>query len=277
MMIRFLSGPALLAMAGSAAAQQAGENMVQAGWVHFAPFSHSQPLSTTLRPSPLYGVLGVPEQFSSPGTSARVESFDTAAFTLTHFFTGHFAAKLDLGIPARVHLDAQGTVQLPGTIPPPYTASPINLGSPQNTPLASAIQWDPAVLLLYYFGKPAWRFHPYAGAGTTYNWFTSVSLNSSFQDQVNSQLGHVLLAANGRLGNTHMAADVGRNWSPLFTLGLGYDFDRHWGTTASLSYVLQSAKPHIHVYAGDGTDLASSSTRIGVDPLVAGLFANYRF
>ena len=277
MKARIQIGVVLLAAAASAAAQQAGDNVVQVGWVHFAPLSHSQPLSTTLRPSPLYGVLGVPEQFSSPGTSAKVESFDTVAFTFTHFFTGHFAAKLDLGAPARVHLDAQGMVQLPGTIPPPFVASPINLGSPQNTPLASAIQWDPAVLLLYYFGRPAWPVHPYAGVGVTYNWFTSVSLNSSFQDQVNSQLGHVLLAANGRLGNTYMSADVGRSWSPLFNMGLTYYFDRHWGTTASLSYVLQSAKPHIHVYAGDGTELAGSTTRITVDPLVAGLFVNYRF
>lgn len=274
------AGAAMLVLATavaspSAAAEQAGANVVQVGWVHFMPNSHGDPLQTDLRPSPLYSLLGVPTSFTSDGTGARVSSFDTAGVTWIHFFTHRFAGKLDLGVPARLHLDGTGTVRVPGTIPPPFVVQPIDLGS--YKPLASAREWNPTMLLLYYIGQDSWVVHPNIGIGVTYTWFSAVGLNQGFQNQVNSQLGPVLATANGKPGPTHMNADVTRSWSPVFNTGLTYDFNRHWGVTDSLSYILQHGNAHINVYASDGTRLATSSTRVTVDPLVNVVFVNYRF
>jgi outer membrane protein len=275
MLAAAMLGLGAAAAALPAAAQQAGENVVQLGWVHFMPNSHGDPLQTQLRPSPLYSALGVPTSFTSDGTGAKVPSFDTAGITWIHFVTDHFAGKLDLGVPARLHLDGMGTVRVPGTIPPPFVVQPIDLGS--YKPLASAREWNPTVLLLYYIGPRSWLLHPNIGIGTTYTWFSGVGLNQGFQHQVNSQLGPVLAAANGKPGPTHMNAQVSRSWSPVFNLGLTYDFSRHWGVSESLSYVLEHGNARINVYGSDNTLLATSGTRVTVDPLVNVLFLNYRF
>jgi outer membrane protein len=268
---------ALVVMVAPAAAQKADDNMVSVGWVHTMPFSSAKPLRTDLRPSPLYSTLGVPPSFTSDGTSAHVADFDTAALAYTHFFTDQFAARVDVGVPAHAHLNGQGVVRVPGTIPPPFVVQPIDLGSPNNNPLASAREWNPALLFLYCFGQKSWLVHPNIGLGATYTWFSDVGLNQNFQNQVNSQLGPVLATAAGKPGPTHMNATVSRSWSPIFNFSLKYDIDRHWGLTTSLSYLLQHENARINVFASDDTLLATSGTRVTVNPLITILFINYTF
>lgn len=274
---RLAAGLALLACAAPASAQRAGDDMLQLGYVHSVPTGKGSPLQTDLRPSAVYPLLGIPTTFTSDGTTARVDDFDTAALTYTHFFTNHFAAKLDVGVPARVHLRGEGVVTVPGTIPPPAVVDPIDLGAPQNNPIASAREWNPAVLALYYFGPSSWLIHPNIGIGATYTWYSAVGLDETFQNQVNSQLGPVLASANGKPPITHMDANVSRSWSPVFNAGLSYDITRHVGLTSSFSFVLQKTTARINIYSSDGTQLASSATRLTVNPFVFALFLNYRF
>jgi outer membrane protein len=279
------SGPAngLAAMAAAmicwaasppAAAAEAGDNVVQVGWLHLMPMSDSTPLHTNLKPSLIGSLAGVQSSFDSPGTSATVESADTAALITTHFFTEHLAGQLVSGVPAQVSIDGKGKVAPTGLL---GNFINVDLGASNNNPLVTVREWTPVVLLQYYFGQAHAKLHPYVGVGFSYAWFSDFDVNGNFKSQLESSFGKVLGLATGHTGPTKVSASASRSWNGAFNAGMAYDLSPHWSVAGSITYAPLSSTAHIDISAADGTLLSSSNTRLSQDALVTALLVNYRF
>jgi len=265
---------ALGAACGSARAAQPGDNVVQTGWIHLLPNSSSTPLHTQLEPSLIGSLAGVQSAFDSPGTSAKVAPGDTLALIFTHFIDNHFALQAVGGIPARVNIVGAGSVAPTGLL---GSFLKVDLGAPQNNPLVSVVEWTPAGLLQYYFGRPGGKWRPYIGAGLSYAWFSGYTLNGAFKDQLESNFGKVLSLSTGHSGPTQVSASASRSWNAVYNAGLSYELSRHWGFAASLTYGPLASTATINLTAQDGTLLADSKSRLNQNALVTALLVNYRF
>jgi outer membrane protein len=255
-------------------AAQAGDNVVQFGWLHILPNSSSTPLHTELKPSLIGSLLGVQSSFDSPGTSASVQQADTVGLIATRFLTNHFALQFVSGIPARVDIVGSGLVRPTGLL---GQFLKVDLGAPQNNPLVSVQEWTPVGLLQYYFGRPEGRWHPYVGVGISYAWFSGYSLNGEFRKNLQSNFGSVLSLATGQSGPTHVSVSASRSWDAVYNAGLSYDLSKHWGLAASVSYSPLASTATIDVISQGGALLADSKTRLSQNALITALLVNYHF
>ncbi|RQO37463.1 OmpW family protein [Herminiimonas sp. KBW02] len=144
----------LAAISLPAAAQQAGDNIVNVGWFHLRPDEKSEPLFSRMAP---IGPVA--------GSSATISNADTLGVAFTHFFTDNFALTADLGIPPKFKLYGGGTLA--------------SLGQ-----LGEAKQWSPALIAKWYFGDKNSKLRPFVGLGVTRVWYSSVNLSSSLQRRV---------------------------------------------------------------------------------------------
>ena len=254
------------------AAQTAGSFVTQVGWLHAQTHDDSKPLHSDVKPG-LGALIGIPDSFDSPGTSATVGNADTLVIASAYFITDHLAVKFEGGIPPTFDLYGSGTVQ-PN---PNIDALSVDLGA--HKPLASALQWSPALLFQYYFRPAAARWRPYVGAGVTYTWFTHVDLNNDFKSDLNRTFGRSLALANGKfpIDGTYVEANATPDWAPIGNVGLAYAINDKWGLSASLSYIGLSTESKIDIYAADGTRLSHSQTDITIDPIVTALLVTYVF
>ena len=264
----------LCAVSAPALAADAGDNVAQFGWLHLMPMSDSTPLHTELKPSLIGTLAGVQSSFDSPGTSAKVDSADTAALITTHFFTSHMAVQVVSGVPAQVSIEGKGKVAPTGLL---GNFINVDLGAAANNPLVSVCEWTPVLLLQYYFGQPHAKLHPYVGVGISYAWFSDFDINGEFKNQLESSFGRVLALATGHTGQTTVSASASRSWNGVFNAGLSYDLSRHWGVAGSITYAPLSSTAHIDIHAADGTLLSSSNTRLSQDALITAVLVNYRF
>jgi outer membrane protein len=284
MRARFLlAAPLLLADASHPAhAADAGDNVAQFGWLHLMPLSSSTPLHTELQPGLIGSLLGVQSRFDSPGTAARVQNADTAAFIGTRFLSDHFALQFVAGVPAQVTINGAGTVAPTGLLGQFFH---VDLGAGANNPLVSVREWTPLLLLQYYFDLPdgfpgggrKGRLHPYLGAGVSYAWFSDFDVNGELTRQLQANFGQLLSLATGHPGATRVSASASRSWNGAFNAGLSYDLSSHWGLAASVTYAPLASTAHIDINAADGSLLASSSSRLSQNAVVAALLLNYRF
>ena len=255
-------------------AAQAGDNVVQFGWLHILPNSSSTPLHTELKPSLIGSLLGVQSSFDSPGTSASVQQADTPGLIATRFLTSHFALQFVTGVPARVDIAGSGLVRPTGLL---GQFLKVDLGAPQNNPLVSVQEWTPVGLLQYYFGRPEGKWHPYVGVGISYAWFSGYSLNGEFRKNLQSNFGSVLSLATGQSEPTHVSVSASRSWDPVYNAGLSYDLSKHWGLAASVSYSPLASTATIDVISQGGALLADSKTRLSQNALITALLVNYHF
>ena len=79
---------ALLAGGGSAMAQQAGDWVLRARWMHFAPRDSSDGLNLTS-----------PVNMHVPGSDATVSSSSTLGLSATYFRDSHWGIEGGLGVP----------------------------------------------------------------------------------------------------------------------------------------------------------------------------------
>lgn len=269
-----LSFPLLFAFPLSALAQSAGSLLLQTGVLGARTLDDSKPLHTELKPG-LGVLLGIPQSFDSPGTSASVSDAITLQIALSYFLTDHLAFKAEGGIPPKFHLRGKGVVQPSASIP----ALSVDLGDPANNPIASSRQWSPALLLQYYFRDPAARWRPVLGVGLTYTFFTDVKLDRDFENDLNTTFGRSLALANldFPIDDTRVKAHSTPDWAPIANAGLSYAFDMHWGAAFSVSYVALSTTSRIDIYGADGARLSRSTTKIDINPLATALLISYVF
>ncbi|WP_093381177.1 OmpW family protein [Variovorax sp. OV329] len=232
---------ALLAAGGSAMAQQAGDWVFGAGWMHFAPQDSSKPLTLTS-----------PVNQTVPGSSASVADSDTLGLSATYFLDSHWGVEGVVGVPPKFKLDGGGTL------------GPIG-------ELGSARQWSPALLGKYYFNEGNAAFRPYVGLGLTYVWYSDVELTPGMQNAVGGLLRRPP-------GSTVTSAKLDSSWAPVFNIGAAYQFDPHWGVSFSVSYIpLKTTAKLTTTSAATGAQLATSEASLKVNPIVPFVAVTYRY
>lgn len=262
-------------IAGAAHAQRAGDNVVSLGWFHVMPQDSSTPLTTYVSPQPINTPLRLPNSFTSSGTGLSTNSADTAGLVLSHFFTDHIALTTVAGIPPTFKLRGRGKIIPPG---PAAALGTLDLDQPSNEPIVTSVrQWSPAVLLQYYFASATARFRPFVGVGVSYNWFSNIKLNPNFVTATQNNLGAVLAAGANKPGRTSVEAKASSSWAPVFNLGATYSVSKHWGVTASLTYIPLKTTSSVIVKAADGTMLGVTKGELAANPLITYLALSYAF
>jgi len=176
----------LAAISLPAAAQQAGDTIVNIGWFHLRPDESSEPLNRR-----------VPALGPVPGSSATISNADTLGIAFTRFFTDNFALTADLGIPPKFKLYGGGTLA--------------GLGQ-----LGEAKQWSPAVIAKWYFGDKNSQLRPFVGLGVTRVWYSSVSLSRSLQTTVAGAGGTAtadLSSSWAPVANVGLTYNLNEKWS----------------------------------------------------------------
>ncbi|WP_244818448.1 OmpW family protein [Caballeronia sp. Lep1P3] len=222
-------------------AQAAGDVVVNAGWMHFAPQDSSGPFKINARG----------QTMTQPGAGASVSDADTFAITTTYFATDHIAAEAIMGVPPKFNLYGTGTLAPFGK-------------------LGSAREWSPTLLLKYYFGSAQSRFRPYVAAGGSYVWFSDEKLTSGMGSGAflySPQFGRALE------GPTNVK--ISSSFAPVANAGFTYNFSQHWSASFSVSYMWLSARARIETQSAVGT--VRSESKIKLDPVVTFLSVGYRF
>ena len=232
---------ALMAVGGSAMAQQAGDWVLGAGWMHFAPQDSSEGLSLTS-----------PVNMHVPGSDANVKSSDTLGLSATYFLDSHWGIEGVLGVPPKFKLEGAGTLASVGE-------------------LGQARQWSPALLGKYYFNEGNAAFRPYVGLGLTYVWYSDVELTPGMQNAMGGLLRRPA-------GSTVTSAKLDSSWAPVFNIGAAYQFDQHWGVSLSVSYIpLKTTAKLTTTSAATGAQLGTSEASLKVNPIVPYVAVTYRF
>jgi outer membrane protein len=264
-----------LCIPDAAYGQTAGANLVSLGWFHVMPQGSSTPLTTYVSPQPINTPLRLPSAFTSSGTGLSTTNTDTAGLVISHFFTDHIALTAIAGVPPKFKIYGRGKVIPPG---PAAAFGTLDLDAPSNEPIVKSVrQWSPAVLLQYYFASATARFRPFVGVGVSYNWFSGIQLNPNFVAATQNNLGAVLAAGANKPGLTSVEAKALLSWAPLFNLGGSYSFSKHWGVTASLTYVPLKTTSSVVIKAADGTVLGVTQGELRANPLVTYLALSYTF
>ena len=231
----------LLATGGSAMAQQAGDWVLGAGWLHFAPQDSSKGLNLTS-----------PVNMHVPGSDATVSSSDTLGLSATYFVDSNWAVEGVVGIPPKFKLQGAGTL------------APIG-------ELGTAKQWSPTLLGKYYFNDGNAAFRPYVGAGVTYVWYSDVELTPGMQ---NAMGGLVRRPP----GSTVTIGKLDSSLAPVLNIGASYQFDKHWGVSASVSYIpLKTTAKLTTSSAATGQQLATSEASLKLNPIVPYVAVTYRY
>ncbi len=232
---------ALLAGGGSAMAQQAGDWVLGAGWLHFAPQDSSEGLNLTS-----------PVNMHVPGSDAKVSSSDTLGLSAMYFLDSHWAVEGVLGVPPKFKLEGAGSLAPVGE-------------------LGEARQWSPTLLGKYYFNEGNAAFRPYVGLGVTYVWYSDVELTPGMQNAMGGLLRRPP-------GSTVTSAKLDSSFAPVFNIGAAYQFDKHWGVSASVSYIpLKTTAKLTTTSAATGAQLGTSEASLKLNPIVPYVAVTYRF
>ena len=168
-------------LADNADAQTAGSITTSVGWLHIAPQGDATPLI-------VQSVGGVTVNRQLAGTGAHASSTDTLGITTEYYVTDNLGVAMLLGMPLKVNLIGDGTLQKYGT-----------LGTTRPMP--------PAIELRYHLFSATSKFRPYLGIGANYTWFTQVrATNSQFVSD-----------SFGPGGSAR--ATLSSSWNPVFGSG----------------------------------------------------------
>ena len=122
-------------LADNADAQTAGSITTSVGWLHIAPQGDATPLI-------VQSVGGVTVNRQLAGTGAHASSTDTLGITTEYYVTDNLGVAMLLGMPLKVNLIGDGTLQKYGT-----------LGTTRPMP--------PAIELRYHLFSATSKFRPY--------------------------------------------------------------------------------------------------------------------
>ncbi|RQR34380.1 OmpW family protein [Burkholderia sp. Bp9143] len=225
-------------LAGIAHAQTAGSITTSAGWLHIAPQGDATPLT-------VQSVGGVTVNQQLAGTGAHASSTDTLGITTEYYITDNLGVAMLLGMPLKVNLIGDGTLQKYGV-----------LGTTRPMP--------PAVELRYHLFSAGSKFRPYVGLGANYTWFTQVrATNSRFISDSFGPGGSV-------------RATLGASWNPVFEFGANYAMTKHWSVGASVNYMPVKTNLTLYGQTATGTQIVSKST-LRLNPLSVFLNVAYTF
>lgn len=255
----------------TAAAAAKGDLLLTGGWFHIAPQSSSKPLHTDIRGNALTRLAGVQDSFDSPGTDATPSDADTLALTAIWFISDHWSLELVGGLPAEFHVRGKGTVL------PAGSGINVDLGAPENNPIASVKQWSPTAMVEYHFRSPKASFRPYVGLGASYTWYTDVKLDPDFESDLNQNFGSLLALSNLKAGPTRASGSASASIAPTFVVAFTYELSNRWNLIGSVGGILLETTSTIKIEAEDGTRLSTSKTDMTLNPIVTSLLLAYRF
>jgi len=261
-------------LAWPAAAQQAGDIVIEAGWVHSMPREDNGDPRNQLRPSPVFPVLGVESSFASEGVRIHAGSVDTLGLIGQYFMTDHWALKLVVGYPPKAGVDGTGIVRPTG---PTGEVVQIDLSEPRFNPIGRARQWVPVFMLGYYLGPPSAELRPYFAVGFTYAFFTEEALDEDLKAAANQRFGDPLALAAGIPGPTTIESRVDPTLAPAFGTGLRWNLSEAWSLSAGFDFIALDTHGEVFLNAADGTQLARSRTQLRFNPVNVSLLAGYRF
>lgn len=239
----------LAAFAAPVMAQQAGDNIVSAGWFHIVP----QDSSTGITVASGTGA----GTYTSTAHSA-VSNGNTLGLALTHFFTDNIAVTLDGGIPPEFTLYGKGSLASFGEI-------------------GNAKQWSPAVVAKYYFGSPQDKFRPFVGAGVSYITYSDVHLSNGFQQYAGGE------SVNSALTGGTASASLSSSVAPVISAGATYNITDRLSIGLSVSYLKFKTDATI---TGNTTATAQAAgvsstivykTSITINPVVSFVSLGYKF
>lgn len=235
---------ALALASGAAQAQQAGDLVLGAGWLYLAPQDSSQPLR--VQPG------GAPGSLTLPGSGAKVSNASALGLSAVYYFDSHWGVETVVGVPPEFKLDGSGSLATVGRI-------------------GKARQWSPTVLLRYTFLDGNASFRPFVGLGATYVWYSDIKLTDGINTALAGRLGAPAAAVN-------TTARLGKSLAPVLNIGASYQFDRNWGLSFSVSYIPLKTKATLTTRRNaDGATVATSRTKLTLDPVVTYLALTYRF
>ncbi len=234
-----LVAAALLAAAGLAHAQKAGDWVFGAGALMYAPQDKTTPLRFIS-----------PVQREIPGSGANVKDAVTLGLNVHYFITDNWAIEGVAGLPPRIKLDGAGTLAPLGQ-------------------LGSGRLYGPAILGKYFFGNADDKLRFSAGLGMSYSKFGSVRINDGMQNALGATLG---LPA----GVSTTSAKIDSKLAPVVSVGVNYAFTKNLGMTFSVSYIPMKTKATLTTRVA-GNTVAVSQTRVRLDPIVPFLYLTYKF
>ena len=226
------------ALTDNAHAQSAGSITLSAGWLHVAPQGDATPLTVE-------SIGGVAVNRQVAGSGAHASSTDTVGITTEYYVTDNIGVAMLFGLPLKVNLVGDGTLQKYG-----------NLGSTRPMP--------PAIELRYHLFSAESKFRPFVGLCVNYTWFTQVrTTNSQFvTDSV------------GPGGKAH--ATLSSSWNPVFEIGANYAITKHWSVGTSVGYVPVTTHLTLYGQTATGTQIVSRST-LRLNPLNVFVNVAYTF
>ena len=98
-------GATALLGGGTAAAQEAGDMVLGAGWLGFYPQDSSKPLTFTS-----------PRHFEVAGSKSLVSNAHTLGLSFLYYFSSQWAVEAVIGIPPKFKLEGEGTLANVGRI-----------------------------------------------------------------------------------------------------------------------------------------------------------------
>lgn len=226
-------------LASSAYAQKAGDWVIGAGALRYAPQDKSQPLAFV-----------EPMQRVVPGSGADLQSATTLGLNVHYFLTDNWAIEGVLGVPPKLKLNGAGSLEAVGE-------------------LGKARLYAPSLLGKYFFGNADDRLRISLGLGVTYSQFRSVKLSNGLQGTLNSAIGLPP-------GASRTTAKIDSQWAPVLNVGANYAIDKNWGVTFSVSYVPMKTDAVLTTTV-NGSKVAVSKTRLTLDPLIPFLYVTYKF
>ncbi len=227
------------AACGQAWGQKAGDLVLGAGILTYAPNDKSSPLRFTQ-----------PVQREVPGSGSDVHSATTLGLNAHYFLTDNWAVEGVLGFPPRLKLTGEGSLA--------------GIGQ-----LGSARLYGPSVLAKYFFGRPDDKWRIGVGLGVTYAHFGSVRLSDGLQNTLGAAIGVPP-------GGSSTSAKIDSRFGPVVAVGLTYAFTDTLGLTASLSYVRMKTQAVLTTSTG-GQKVAESRTSLRLDPLVPFIYITKKF
>jgi outer membrane protein len=226
------------ALTDDANAQSAGSITLSTGWLHIAPQGDASPLT-------VQSIGGVTVNQQLPGSGAHPTSSDTVGITTEYYVTDNIGVAMLFGLPLKVNLVGDGTLQKYG-----------NLGSTKPMP--------PAIELRYHLFSAASKFRPFVGLGVNYTWFTQVRISNS----------QFVTDSLGPGGSAH--ADLSSSWNPVFEIGANYAITKHWSVGTSVGYVPVTTHLTLYGQTATGTQVVSKST-LRLNPLNVFVNVAYTF
>ena len=221
-----LFSAALLALAGTAQAQKAGDTILGVGIAQIVPSVALGTLTTTGPSAPQNAAFNA----ATAGASSSIDSTTTLTVSLLRMFTDNIGAELTLGVPPKLTMNLN---------------APNGGGASNSHPgAATATYLAPAVVAKYLFNKPGEQWRPYVGLGATYVSFADVKANTS-DALVNNLAGG--------------SAALSSAWAPVYNLGVIYNIDARWSINASVSYIpLKTTATFTGASGGTGTTTSGS-------------------